>query len=833
MNVNLLAGTAQDGQGGTDSVSNVERAVGTAFDDTLTGDAGENGFEGAGGSDLIDGGANSRLLREMDVARYSSAVAGISASLVTGLVSDGSGGTDTLSNIEGLWGSSYDDTMVGDDNWGNVFIDGGGSDLIDGGSVHDHDTDTGFDMVSYYYGAAVSASITGTSGTVVDLATGTAWTDSLTNIDAVEGSAYGDSLVGGAGSQEFMPNEGNDTVRGGDGEDGVSYWNMEQTISVAWSTDHWVVDIAGGSLGTDLLYDIESIEGSEGADTFNASLYDYSGSYDLVFRGWNGADSFTGGTGWDVVSYWDDPAGVHVDLDGSDFGGSLQGVDGWGNQETLSGIEGIEGSAFDDTLRGNSEVNVFEGWKGNDIIDGGSSINTASYWSSTGGVTANLVTGSADDGMGGTDTLTGIANLIGSVYADSLTGDTLANELNGRGGDDTLVGGTGEPDTVTFKDDPAAVYLNLEAGTATDGWGDTDTLVEIEDVEGSKYDDTLLGSSGTNIIFGGEGDDLIRGGENDDTLSGGDGADTFQYTSMAELGSAIEEISGFVSGTDKVQFAGTWAGATLYWYEEAAYDGIIDGADDSNPAVIWDSSNNQLWYDSDASTSNPAGEYRVAGFVGSAPVMTDIIVDGGSVIGGPVSGSSWTGTAAAESHSGGSGDDTFDGAGGDDTLSGEGGADILKGGAGADSISGGIGDDTLMAYGGADTSSGVTSSDSLYGGDGVDVVTDTASVDFTNMTLDNVETFIISNYQGFTFASSQISNQAWTIDGSQYSNLTVNGTVADDVVNFAPLDTSGMHGSVDVNLAPAMILSGAVRLTSTFWVKAVTTRFRALTVMIT
>ena len=48
-------------------------------------------------------------------------------------------------------------------------------------------------------------------------------------------------------------------------------------------------------------------------------------------------------------------------------------------------------------------------------------------------------------------------------------------------------------------------------GTATDGWGDTDTLLNIERISGSSFDDTLTGNGGGNRLQGNEGDDLLRG----------------------------------------------------------------------------------------------------------------------------------------------------------------------------------------------------------------------------------------------------------------------------------------------------------------------------------
>ncbi len=502
-----------------------------------------------------------------------------------------------------------------------------------------------------------------------------------------------------------------------------------------------------------------------------------------------------------MVSYWDDPTAVHVDLDGSDFGGTHQAVDGWGNTEMLSGIEELDGSAFDDTLRGDGNHNTFEGWKGNDIIDGGANFDNVSYWSSTSGVSVNLVTGVADDGMGGTDTLISVENVIGSLYDDTFVGGTESNFFNGRGGDDSITGGTGDADTVSYVDDPAGVYVNLATGTATDGWGDTDTFTEIEDATGSQYDDTLLGTSGENVLIGGEGDDILQGGDGNDSLSGDDGADTFRYVDLGDIqSSTTETILDFVSGTDKVQFSGTWAGETLFWYEEDNYDGVIDGGNSSNHAVVWDNAAKKLWYDYDVTVSNASEEKTVANLPGASLVMTDVIVESGTVMTSVLNGVLWTGTAGSESYDGTAGDDTLDGADGDDTINGLGGEDIVKGGAGNDVINGGDDNDLIMAYGGADTSTGVFSTDTLDGGAGDDTLTDTASVDFTGMTLSNIENIEIPDYQGFTFDHIQIHNQAWTIIGSQYTNLHVNGTAGDDTLSFASLDTSGMSGIVHVNL---------------------------------
>ncbi|WP_223521804.1 beta strand repeat-containing protein, partial [Pseudomonas sp. GL-B-19] len=82
---------------------------------------------------------------------------------------------------------------------------------------------------------------------------------------------------------------------------------------------------------------------------------------------------------------------------------------------------------------------------GNDLLDGGTGIDTANYAHATAGVTVdlNLATGQ-NTGGAGTDTLTGIENLVGSNLNDSLTGDNNSNIINGGLGDDILKGGGGD-----------------------------------------------------------------------------------------------------------------------------------------------------------------------------------------------------------------------------------------------------------------------------------------------------------------------------------------------------------------------------------------------------
>ena len=147
--------------------------------------------------------------------------------------------------------------------------------------------------------------------------------------------------------------------------------------------------------------------------------------------------------------------------------GKTSGADGI---DDLFNIEGVRGSAFNDTLTGSdnaSGVETFEGREGNDSINGGGGTDQADYYYAKAGVTVNLATGIASDGLGGTDTLVNIEDVRGSRdFNDSITGSALANTLEGKGGNDTLNGGAGND--------------RLDAGTGSDlvdGGTDTDTLV--------------------------------------------------------------------------------------------------------------------------------------------------------------------------------------------------------------------------------------------------------------------------------------------------------------------------------------------------------------------
>ncbi|MBV7490894.1 retention module-containing protein [Pseudomonas sp. PDM30] len=101
-----------------------------------------------------------------------------------------------------------------------------------------------------------------------------------------------------------------------------------------------------------------------------------------------------------------------------------------------SGNNELHGGAGNDLL--------FSG-QGNDILDGGTGIDTASYAHATAGVTVGLSLPGGQNTLGaGTDTLSGIENLIGSNFNDTLTGDNTNNTINGGLGNDILSGGSGD-----------------------------------------------------------------------------------------------------------------------------------------------------------------------------------------------------------------------------------------------------------------------------------------------------------------------------------------------------------------------------------------------------
>jgi large repetitive protein len=99
-------------------------------------------------------------------------------------------------------------------------------------------------------------------------------------------------------------------------------------------------------------------------------------------------------------------------------------------------------------------------------------------------------------------------------------------------GDDSLDGGPGLGDTASFDDATGPVVASLQADSAT-GSG-TDSLTGLEDISGSRFNDTLTGDAGPTRIVGGNGSDTIAGlggadtilaGSGNDALSGGFGND--------------------------------------------------------------------------------------------------------------------------------------------------------------------------------------------------------------------------------------------------------------------------------------------------------------------
>ncbi|MES2632351.1 MAG: calcium-binding protein [Pseudomonadota bacterium] len=135
--------------------------------------------------------------------------------------------------------------------------------------------------------------------------------------------------------------------------------------------------------------------------------------------------------------------------------------------------------------------------------------------------------------------------LFAGTDNDTLTGHDGPDRFTGGLGDDVIDGGAGgatdNNDTAVYVASNSWVLMNpvvggiranLETGAVTGAWGN-DSLVGIEHIDATAYDDELIGNSADNLLNAGAGNDTLHGGGGDDTLAGDEGFDTAFYAGPA------------------------------------------------------------------------------------------------------------------------------------------------------------------------------------------------------------------------------------------------------------------------------------------------------------
>lgn len=284
-------------------------------------------FIGTNATDTFDGGAG------FNTISYVNATSAITFDFATPGDNTGDAENDVLTNFEGVIGTGFADTLLGDgDN--NVLEGGLGDDTIDGRG--------GVDAASYAgasSGVTVSLFAAG-SGPINTVAAGT---DTLTNIENLIGSDFGDDFLGDNGNNELFGGLGDDTLRARFGDD---------TLRGEGGADTLV-----GRHGNNTLV------GGEGDDIFHVGTGDtvqeaLGEGNDRV----NAYGNFTLDAGSDVELIYG-MVNTGLSLTGNDLGLRIMG---------RNGMDTLRGGAGDDTLNGGAERDFIVGGDGRDMMIGGS-----------------------------------------------------------------------------------------------------------------------------------------------------------------------------------------------------------------------------------------------------------------------------------------------------------------------------------------------------------------------------------------------------------------------------------------------------------------------------
>ncbi len=523
--------------------------------------------------------------------------------------------------------------------------------------------------------------------------------DVMAGADALTGSAGADMLLGYAGQDTLYGGDGNDELSGGDGNDylyggnGVDTLvggNGNDTIHGYTTGDHidgganfdtWTLQgvlTSGISLPPQFnytnvtFYNIEAIRLIYGEIILNSNQVGGASTVQTIIGGTADAEflqirAVEGGTvnlsGVDFQT-WNNHSGAmdRVTIYGANTGGMILG--GFVNERIFTmdvathvnagrGQDYVSAGVGADTLWGGLGDDTLYGGAGNDLLYGG----------------ADQLAPQAD---GGDDIYGGLGN-------DTIKGFGSFNRIDGGDGIDTLdyrfaVDTQGYPvrgftidltRVVNFADPGNSAYTSY----ADIDFGDVfipilrDIVINVENIDGSEYVDTITGNAAANVLRGWGGNDSLLGGDGSDQLAGGSGDDTL------DGGLGVDRLQGDL-GND-----------------------ILRGGDDSDTVL----------------------------FLGTVAVSVDLRLTTAQTTGHGTD--TLTGIENVTAGSGAdrlTGDglrNTLNGGAGSDQLLGMEGVDKLLGGGGADTLTGGLAQDILTGGSGKDRFVFNT-------GDGTDTITD-------------------------------------------------------------------------------------------------------------
>src|SRR5688572_22902854 len=397
---------------------------------------------------------------------------------------DGEGGNDTLQ------GGSGNDTLQG----------GAGLDSLEGGTNNDtYLIDDEGDLVIEGLNAGIDVVETSLSSYALE-----ANVEQLTYTGAGDftgvGNELANTITSGAGNDALSGLGGNDTLNGGEGNNVLDGGTGTDRLAGGLGDDTYYVDVTG-----DVVVDAVV---SAGVDTVFSSANTYSlnqagstaaGVENLVFAG---SGSFTG-TGNAI-------ANTIVGGAGNDSLNGLAGAD------TLVGLGGDDLYTVDNA----GDLTTEQAGDGHDTVRSS--------------VTHTLQANVEDLILTG-GTINGTGNELGNF----IQGSANSNILDGLGGDDTMVGGTGND---TYRVDSTGDVVTELAGGGTDTVQtslDTHALALGDNLENLAYTGaaafTGSGNELNNRITGNVGNDTLDGGTGSDTLVGGAGSDTYHVDNSADV----------------------------------------------------------------------------------------------------------------------------------------------------------------------------------------------------------------------------------------------------------------------------------------------------------